>query len=138
MTKEQFSEAWTPEPFTGCWIWTRGVTSRGYGALYQNGQILAHRFSYQVFKGAIPEGLHVLHNCDTPSCVNPDHLYLGTHADNMLDKKRKGRCATTKLTDAQVAEIKLSSESGTSLAKRFGVYGSTISDIRTRTTWKHI
>lgn len=70
----------------GCWIWL-GAGVR-YGLVRGD---RAHRLSWKAFKGPIPENMHVLHKCDTPLCVNPDHLFLGTHQDNMLDKERKGR-----------------------------------------------
>jgi hypothetical protein len=79
---------------TGCWVWIAGRFKDGYGQFSCEGEVLAHRVSYLHFIGPIPEGLHVLHNCpsgDNPSCVNPYHLWLGTHRDNMEDKVRKGR-----------------------------------------------
>jgi hypothetical protein len=81
-----------PEPNSGCWLWLGATSPSGYGNIYAFGSSLrAHRASWVIFRGAIPAGMHVLHKCDTPSCVNPDHLFLGSHADNMADKVRKGR-----------------------------------------------
>jgi hypothetical protein len=79
----------------GCWLWTGGH-SHGYGNLArtkQEGPILAHRYSYELAYGSFPAELHVLHTCDTPRCVRPDHLFLGTHQDNIADMARKGRRA---------------------------------------------
>lgn len=77
---------------TGCWMWSAGKTGQGYGAFSIDGKNRpAHRVSYELFKGPIPEGLFVCHDCDTPACVNPDHLFLGTHQDNMDDRSKKGR-----------------------------------------------
>lgn len=75
-----------------CWIWSRGKTTGGYGSLRrENRHVLAHRLSYQTFNGKIPDGYHILHKCDNPSCVNPDHLFAGTNQDNILDSVNKGR-----------------------------------------------
>lgn len=88
----------TPEPNTGCHIWAASLDSVGYGLFGIRRKLFkAHRVAWMLCKGAVPEGLCVLHKCDTPSCVNPDHLFLGTHADNMADKKRKGRVSRTRI-----------------------------------------
>lgn len=90
--RERFFESYTPEPNTGCWLWTKSVDNGGYGGISINGKdFLAHRFSWFLHNGAIPKKLWVLHTCDMPSCVNPDHLYLGTHQDNMDDMVKRGR-----------------------------------------------
>lgn len=84
------------ETSSGCWLWTASKRNKGYGAfaytlddtLYQE---RAHRFSWMLYCGPIPEGLFVLHRCDTPACVNPEHLFLGTNQDNIKDMLAKGR-----------------------------------------------
>lgn len=79
------------EPNSGCWLWTRSV-SMGYGKLWWDKKHQrAHRVSWELHNGAIPDGMLVLHKCDTPPCINPAHLFLGTHADNAADKIAKGR-----------------------------------------------
>lgn len=76
----------------GCWIWKRTHQTNGYGQTrFLGKQIGAHRASYQAFIGDIPEGMEVCHTCDVRNCVNPAHLFLATHSENMLDQKRKGR-----------------------------------------------
>lgn len=76
----------------GCWEWTGPAFRGGYGRVYFRGRTLyAHRVSWELANGRIPDGLWVLHHCDNPPCVRPDHLFLGTHADNMADMVAKGR-----------------------------------------------
>jgi len=110
-----------------CWIW-QGATRRGYGKYGKHG-VAAHRVMWTLIRGPIPEGLHVLHRCDTPLCVRPDHLFLGTHAINHADKAQKGRAkrisgGRARLTPAdwQAAKAHLAAgESCAAVAKRYGV-----------------
>lgn len=79
----------------GCWLWTGYKDRDGYGRFKVNSKTVgAHQFSYQLHRGAIPNGLHICHHCDNPSCVNSDHLFLGTNQDNIADRTRKGRTAS--------------------------------------------
>lgn len=119
-----------------CWDWT-AARIRGYGSFWTgHRQVCAHRYSYEVHRGEIPEGMCVCHACDNRRCVNPNHLFLGTNADNIADKVSKGRQAKgerhglAKLTATQVAEIRAryTGKYGeqTVLAEEFGVDHTTI------------
>lgn len=90
----RFAAKVCPEPNTGCWLWTAQLMPGPwqYGRFtYRGREMLAHRASWEIHRGPIPRRMHVCHRCDTPSCVNPDHLFLGTHQDNMRDRDNKGR-----------------------------------------------
>lgn len=126
----------------GCWLWQAGKYAKGYGMVAVGRDIdgklhveYAHRAAYVIFKGDIPEGLVVMHSCDTPACVNPEHLSLGTQGDNVRDAAQKGhynvpRPRIQKLSSAQVADIRRSREKGVRLAERYGVTPAHISLLR--------
>jgi hypothetical protein len=89
---ERIELASMPIAECGCWIWMAAVGVRDYGQIKVDGRAMrAHRASWVAHNGPIPDGLHVLHKCDVTSCVNPDHLFLGTHKENMRDMLRRGR-----------------------------------------------
>ena len=89
---DRFQEGYLPEPTSGCWLWKRAINSAGYGLIGKEGKLYtAHRISWELHNGPIPEGIQVCHKCDVKYCVNPDHLFLGTQKDNMDDAVRKGR-----------------------------------------------
>lgn len=137
------------EKSEGCWLWTAARTPRGYGHLrYRNEYLLAHRASWEIHFGPVPDDLKVLHTCDTPACVRPDHLFLGTSLDNHDDMKAKGRSAKgekhggARLTEAQVLEIRARFAAGGisqgALRAMYGITQSHVRSIITRKTWRHL
>lgn len=158
-------------PENGCWIWA-GRKVGGYGAL-RSGRtasgkhrwVRAHRLSWEIHNGPIPDGLQVLHGCDNPPCVRPDHLRVGTHADNMADKVARGRCArqsgaehwthrrpdhrpgagerhaSAKLTVELVRWVRSEHTKGrsiTSLAQEVGVGRASVSKAINGGSWRHV
>lgn len=152
---------WIKVSANGCFLWTGGRMRGGYGGLWlDRRKWTAHRLAYTIWRRPIPAGLFVCHHCDTPSCINPAHLFLGTQADNLQDAKRKGRTASglrsgphthperlergekhwnSKLTQRSVAEIRARYPNGEtlhSLARKFGVSPATISRVVNHLIWK--
>jgi len=139
-----FDQAWIPEPNSGCWLWLRAQNGAGYGTFHHtrgrknSKSTLAHRFAYQRAKGSIPLGAHVLHRCDNPICVNPEHLFVGTARDNLEDMAKKGRASGQKLALADVQAIREDTRSLKAVAADYGVSISLISKIRHRAVWEHL
>lgn len=129
---EKFNKHWMHEPFSGCWLWTGKTYLNGYGSMKINYKPrLAHRVAWEIFKGEIPTGLCVLHRCDIKCCVNPNHLFLGTHWDNQHDRILKSRPARGRvLSENTIKLIRKSGDTQTHLAHRFGVTPSAISRIK--------
>lgn len=135
-----------------CWIWTGARPRHGYGHIGDGaGKVLkAHRLSWMIHNGPIPSGMCVCHNCpsgDNPACVNPSHLFLGTHKDNSTDMVAKGRASrgehspNTHLTADDVRVIRTLLDSGMSqrdIAYRFAISRPAVSMIKTRRTWAHV
>lgn len=139
----------------GCWLW-RGGTNGKYGVLGRGGRgapmVYAHRLSYELAHGEVPSGLYVMHSCDTPLCVRPEHLAVGTQTDNMRDAMNKGRISHVsktpgeknrhaKLTAADVGKIRerlAQGETRRSVAATLGMNPHTISRIALRQLWPHV
>ncbi len=140
MSKRGFEELYEVDEGTGCWVWTGTKYADGYGlfrCLRQD--MLAHRFSWWMHNGVIPDGLYVLHHCNNPSCVNPEHLFLGTAKDRARNMQHKGgNHSNAKLSKADVDEIKKLLETGytgASIAQQFNISASVISKIKTGKHW---
>lgn len=128
-----------------CWLWQAYCGNFGYGRFLD---FRAHRISYELIFGEIPKGLFVLHKCDVPACVNPNHLFLGTALDNIHDAMNKGRLkpghgsrhARANFTEEQIVTIRKMGETipFSHIARRFGVSGHCIESIIHRRTWKHV
>jgi len=146
---ERFNLKWKIDS-SGCWLWTAAKLPKGYGQMKlpkTRRQEYAHRLSYIIHYGEIPDGKHVCHRCDNPSCVNPDHLFLGSAQDNLDDMKSKGRHlygeknTQSVLTDDAVRKIKQLISDGLSqgkIAAMFNVHQVTISKIHRGLRWQHI
>jgi len=152
-TKEDVTRFWSYVKLTAnqyvCWEWTAYKNNLGYGRFrIQYKTLKAHRVAYFLSTGKDPAKLRVCHTCDNPSCVNPNHLFLGTMGDNIKDMRAKGRGnkgetqGHSKLTSEQVLQIRSLYASGKYtykyLSKMFNVTMSPIGHIVTRITWKHI
>lgn len=136
------------DPNSGCWLWTGSLSGGGYGQTSLNGKVVkAHRLSYEVRVGAIPDGLMVCHKCDVRSCINPDHFFLGTAKDNQQDAVRKGRNphgsrhGESKLTEMAVRKIREFISGGMKdqqIADKYGVVAGCINLIRHGHSWRHV
>lgn len=140
----------------GCWIWIASKIHTGYGMFWSGDKnITAHRYSYGIYNGEIPKGIFVCHTCDVRECVNPKHLFLGTHKDNLQDMIRKGRArfankhrivrgeenGQSKLSENNIRDIFKLHKRGTSqneLSKIFGCHQTNIHYILSGKTWRHV
>jgi hypothetical protein len=154
---QRFERNYQPEPNSGCWLWLGHLAKSGYGQFRMSSNpmdraIGAHRAAYSLFCDGSIDGLLVCHRCDNRACVNPDHLFVGTHQDNANDASRKGRLRWSetrktnapkgerhheaKLTWGDVIRIRSSKEPGTTLSARYGVTPTQICKIRKGKAWR--
>jgi hypothetical protein len=134
--RERFEALFVRDP-NECWRWIGKV--RVYGMMTVNRvSVGAHRVSWELHRGPIPAGLRVLHRCDSPTCVNPEHLFLGTNADNMIDMILKGRGKKAKLTADDVRAIRADPRGCKKLARVYGVHPTQIIRIRSGETWAFV
>jgi hypothetical protein len=157
VTPLHYFDRTTPDLHTGCWPFrNRQPTQGGYVQVWhpsvphrkgvRRHAVLVHRLIWELVYGPIPVGLHVLHRCDNPPCINPEHLFLGTRQDNMDDKVAKHRQVRgerqrfAKLTPEQIRQIRaLAHElNHVEIARQFGVTAANVGYIVRRHTWKHI
>ena len=148
-TRERFDTKWTTNETTGCNEWTAATDKDGYGRFFWDGATgQAHRYIWEAERGPIPEGLVVRHvGCSNPSCVNPDHLDVGTQQENMKDRDREGnaprgaRNGRSKLRPEEVRTIRRLAARGMSyraIARRYGMHDTTIGDIAKGKLWAHL
>jgi len=149
---ERFNQYVTYEPNTGCHLWTGNYKHTGYGGFtyYNNKSMTSSRASYLIFKGEIPNGMQVCHSCDVKECVNPDHLFVGTHKDNVQDMIQKGRKMSSfgvlngmsKITDEIVRTIRQNYTGAWGEQKRlceqYGISAPQMSGLLNNKFWRHI
>jgi hypothetical protein len=144
--KDRFEKNFTVTP--SCWVWNLS-TRKGYGRFRSNGKkVTASRFSYELYIGEIGDGMKVCHKCDNPSCVNPDHLFIGTQIENMNDmvsknrhidgKKRGHENGNAKLIPEQVLAIRSDQRSQSKIAIEYGVGQALVSKIKLGKLWRHL
>lgn len=139
--RERFMEKVSPEPNSGCWLWTGAIVTGGYGVIARGDgtrtNVQAHRLAFELFKGQKGEGF-ICHHCDNRSCVNPDHLFVGDHAANMRDMWEKGRSGLRnavhprRLTDDQVRDIRSRRMSLSRFAKLYSIDLALVSRIASK------
>lgn len=130
-------------PESGCWLWTSVWNQRGYGKFSSGGEyVMAHRRMWELSVGKIPDGMLLCHKCDTPACVNPGHLFVGTQKENIRDAIKKGRFTQyakpetmAKITRTQVEEIRADTRSACVVSKIYGLSKQQIRRIRSGESW---
>jgi hypothetical protein len=143
-TEERLQSRLVLDPIKGCWLWTGTTISNGYGCMWYEGKPeYTHRVAAVIYLDFdLASGLHVLHQCDTPNCVNPSHLSTGTHRDNMLDAAAKGRLGKKKLDAGKVSRIRYELTTKHTpyreLALQYGVSTTAIGQIARGESWKDV
>ena len=134
----------------GCWEWTGTLSSNGYGKSWFSGRLVrAHRVSWALVNGPVPAGMCVCHHCDNRVCVRPDHLFIGTYRDNVLDKEHKGRgnhprgssAGRALVTEVDVVEIRRLAEGGMcyhDIGPSYGLSKQAVGSIVRRQSWRHV
>lgn len=145
--QERFMTRFIPEPNSGCWLWLGKINAYGYGRILANGggELFAHRVSAALAGMQFSDDQLICHKCDNRACVNPDHLFIGSHADNSRDMAEKGRSTRGERNPMAVLPpdiIRLirsdTSTSAALLASRYGVNPTTIRNYRSKRTWSHL
>lgn len=145
-TDYRFLNSFKIDSVTGCWNWLKTKDKDGYGIVYRRTRgIRAHRFSFEKYNHKIPKNSVVCHKCDNPSCVNPEHLFVGKPIDNVRDMMKKGRDMSvgsrntnSKLTESDIPVIRNDIRSYIEISKEYGVCELTIRNVKKRKFWKHV
>jgi DNA-binding transcriptional regulator YdaS (Cro superfamily) len=146
-TAKPLDEYFIGEPMSGCWLWLGAVDRDQYGVGWDTEMkrnVRAHRMVYEILVGPFSPDLKLLHRCDNPICVNPDHRFIGTTADNVADCKAKKRHAhgtshgMNKLTERQILDIRAAEGSHKEIAERFGISPATVTHAKNGRLWKHV
>ncbi len=125
----------------GCWLWIGGKNDKGYGRLYLSDPkrvVYAHRFAWAIANGPIPDEYEVCHRCDNPPCVRPDHLFLGTHLENMQDMVTKGRYASKSKPERVPRGVRVNTAKLNDIGREYGVTHSVIQKVVVGRSWAHV
>lgn len=147
---DRFNRKWRMNALTGCWVWAANRGDEGYGYMWagkelgREDQMQAHRVAWLLHRGPIPDGMLVCHRCDNRACVNPEHLFLGTDAENAADMVAKGRgnkgeaINTAKLTADVIPAIRSDPREYRVIGADYGVGKSVVYSIKKKKSWKHV
>lgn len=143
---ERFTKHLSAPNNNGCILWTGATHKDGYGIIYSGNKsprvLLAHRVAYLIANGELDQSMNICHSCDVPLCVNINHLFIGTQLDNIADCIAKGRHSSKKLSEESVKQIRLRRDevekNCAAIGREFGVSSTTIRNIISRKTWKHL